>query len=353
MRSLTRYFPLGMLAVALLVAAPARAQYGAIEGIVKDSQGKPVAGAKIVIDRLDIKGHFEVKTDKKGFFYYMGLPAGTNTRYKVAAYQGEALLYTWESVGIPMGETVRVDFDMAKLRQETMAQMTEEQKRQQEEMKKAEEQGKQLQELFERGRTALQTKQFQEAISSLEAAAAIDATQSAVWLYLGQAYVGIGQTDKSIEAFEKSLALKPENGPVHGLLAMQYARKGRAEEARQAADKAATLDPRQAGTYYFNLGATLVNQGEMKAALDPLKKSIELEPSRAEAYYWLGVCLYANAESKIEGGVVKTVLQPGTVEAFEKYLELEPNGPYANDAKQALAVIEAQVPASMNVKKKR
>src|SRR5579864_3165352 len=48
-----------------LFAMPALAQFGAIEGDVKAADGKPLVGAQIVIDRLDMKGNYKVKTDKK------------------------------------------------------------------------------------------------------------------------------------------------------------------------------------------------------------------------------------------------------------------------------------------------
>jgi hypothetical protein len=42
----------------------------------------------------------------------------------------------------------------------------------------------------------------------------------------------------------------------------------------------------------------------------------------------------------------KMVAPPGTAEAFNKYLELEPNGKYADPAKQMLASIGAPVETS-------
>ena len=47
-----------------------------IEGVVKDPDGKPLQGAVVNIDRTDIKGHYTVKTDKKGHYGHYGLPLG-------------------------------------------------------------------------------------------------------------------------------------------------------------------------------------------------------------------------------------------------------------------------------------
>jgi hypothetical protein len=45
-------------------------------------------------------------------------------------------------------------------------------------------------------------------------------------------------------------------------------------------------------------------------------------------------------ETKQVGDKLTFVVQPGTVEAYEKYLELAPTGRFAADAKAALASLE-------------
>src|ERR1044072_8034572 len=61
-----------------VLGAMAFAQTGPIEGTVKvknaDGSMKPVEGAKIDVYRTDIKGHYEVKTDKTGHYVRLGMP---------------------------------------------------------------------------------------------------------------------------------------------------------------------------------------------------------------------------------------------------------------------------------------
>jgi len=52
------------------------AQITAIEGDVKADDGKPLVGAVVKIDRFDITAHYKTKTDKKGHYFYNGLPLG-------------------------------------------------------------------------------------------------------------------------------------------------------------------------------------------------------------------------------------------------------------------------------------
>src|SRR5215469_6559363 len=57
----------------LLFSAAGWAQTGAIAGDVKGEDGKPAVGVVIKIERKDIKGNYNTKTDKKGHYYYGGL----------------------------------------------------------------------------------------------------------------------------------------------------------------------------------------------------------------------------------------------------------------------------------------
>src|SRR5882757_357121 len=63
----------------LLLSLPAFSQVTGVEGLVKDQDGKPVQGAVVTFERTDIKGHYTVKSDKKGHFGHYGLPLGTYT----------------------------------------------------------------------------------------------------------------------------------------------------------------------------------------------------------------------------------------------------------------------------------
>ncbi len=73
-------FPLKNLALFagafLLLAGAAKAQVTAVEGVVTGAEG-PIKGAVVKFDRTDMKGHYEVKTDKKGHYGHYGLPIGT------------------------------------------------------------------------------------------------------------------------------------------------------------------------------------------------------------------------------------------------------------------------------------
>ncbi len=77
----------------------------------------------------------------------------------------------------------------------------------------------------------------------------------------------------------------------------------------------------------------------------PLRRSIRRSPripTKAASYYWKGVNLMGKATLKGN----KMEAPEGTAEAFNKYLELDPTGQFADPAKQMLATIGADVQTS-------
>lgn len=86
----------GCGALVALLALVASAQTTQVEGNVKlktaDGAIKPVAGALIDIYRLDIKGRWDVKTDKNGHFVRLGLPVQGTFLFVVS---GPGIQPTW------------------------------------------------------------------------------------------------------------------------------------------------------------------------------------------------------------------------------------------------------------------
>jgi len=129
---------------------------------------------------------------------------------------------------------------------------------------------------------------------------------------------------------------------------------GKADDATSAYEKAAELYPPGAAGFYFNLGATLTNlnmtgdEKMRKQSIDAFDKAIAADPNNADAYYWKGQALIGMA--KMEGD--KMIAPQGTEEAFKKYLELKPDGPNAEAAKQTLALLGSKVETTYGKKKK-
>jgi tetratricopeptide (TPR) repeat protein len=130
-------------------------------------------------------------------------------------------------------------------------------------------------------------------------------------------------------------------GKYHNNLGQAYAKSGNSTQALTEYTAAAEQDAPNAHMYYFNAGATLTNMAtretnsankdkEIAQANEAFDKAIAAKPDYAEAYYQKGINLTSKATIDKSG---KMVPAPGTVDAFNKYLELQPDGAHAEEAK--------------------
>jgi len=349
------------LAGMLMCAFGALAQTAVMEGNVKGEDGKPVQGAVIKINRTDIKGNYQVKTDKKGHFLYAGLPLGM---YDVSVEIGGAAKDSVKGVRLH-GDMPPVDFDLARsaaggpgeqggqtqpAAQDATRGMSAQQKaeleKQLKEREEAMKKNKELNDAFNAGMTAGQAKQWDQAIASFNKASELDAKQHVVWAQLAEAEMNFAatksgaeadaETAKGLDAYQKAIELKPDDAGYHNNFALSLAKAKKFPEAQAELTKAATLDPPNAGRYYYNLGALLVNSGQNEPAGDAFKKAIDVDPNYADAQYQYGVFLLSKATVAADGKVTPV---GGTAEAFQKYLQLKPDGPFADSAKQMLATL--------------
>jgi tetratricopeptide (TPR) repeat protein len=351
----------------MLFAGVSLAQTTAINGEVKGEDGKPLKDALIKIERKDIKGNYKVKTGKRGDYYYGGLPLGT---YDVTCEVNGQDVDRANGIRTTLGEPRPVNFDLQQIKQRKEAlskaaetgQLTKEQEKQMspeeraaiekatKERQAAMAKNKALNDSFNAGMQALQAKQFDQAVEAFKKAGEMDATQHVVWANLAESYVGLANTktgpdkdaamNSALESFQKAIALTPTSAGYHNNYALALARAKKFPEAQAELQKAAELDPPNAGKYFYNLGALLVNGGQYEPASEAFKKAIELTPSYAEAHYQYAVALSAKMTTTADG---KPVAPPGMKEELQKYLELAPTGPNSEAAKAMLASLDTQV----------
>ena len=103
---------------ACLLALTSFAQITAIEGDVKGEDGNPAVGAAVKIVRVDIKGTYPCKTNKKGHYFYNGLPLGT---YNITVEINGKVMDVVNNVRTSLGDPKAVDFDLQKVAQRQKA----------------------------------------------------------------------------------------------------------------------------------------------------------------------------------------------------------------------------------------
>ena len=133
-------------------------------------------------------------------------------------------------------------------------------------------------------------------------------------------------------------------GPSYATLGEVYIREGKIAEAQAAFDTAVKDYPADAAHYRRNETILFFQIGNADAQLDAAEKAIALDPGRAILYYFKGQALVGKAT--IDAKTQKMALPAGCAEAYQKYLELEPNGEFSADAKGVLTAAGVPVKAA-------
>jgi tetratricopeptide (TPR) repeat protein len=155
---------------------------------------------------------------------------------------------------------------------------------------------------------------------------------------LGMAYGGTGEYQQAINMLEQAAILKPA-AATYMELGTDFAQLGKTPEATATCDKILTVDPaaqKMLAGCYKNVAIVLTNQGKLAEAIRPLEKATELNPQDPQAWKLFGDALTSTIATKSEGGNTVYVIPPGAIEAYQKYLQLEPSGPYAGQVQAAL-----------------
>ncbi len=365
-----------LLAVVLLgtIAPRAAAQMdGSLSGNVLDVAGKP--WVDMTVDAVSDQGaKLTAKTDKDGNYAFHNLRAGVFTLTIELPAPNKP--YEFAQVHVASGaETAHINVNFKDVMSKQGSAAVEAQKKQEEDKQKF--QG--MKQHFEAGIAALtQATQAKtdmakapadqrdtlktqvadlsgKAVTELEAAKAAapekDPNLNLIWARLGDAYDVAGRADDAANAYRQAVVLKPSAAYYNNLGGI-LGRAGKIDDAMAAYQKSAELDPANAAQAYRNAGITMYNVGKMKEAVEPLKKATELDPKSAQAWYLLGASLVGAMEYKKVGDKMEVVVQPGTVEAYQKAVDLDPNGPYGQQAKQGLEAL-AQIAPGIDTKLKK
>ncbi len=338
---------LAMLAVATLLLPAALPAQSLLTGEVIGEDGQPLEGAVISLDRLKVEKNYQVKTDKKGHYSIGGLRPAF---YKVVlAIDGQPVAH-YKEFQIKLGNENTLDFDLAEIRKQALAQLSDEEREAMEQERKrreaAEKKFTSMKSAFDEGRKLFMDKKYAAAAAAFGRAAEIDPSQHVAHGNLAISFQRLRMHDRAVEAYKSAIAAladRPDplaEGEYYFNIGIVYGNQGKPDLAVQAMEKAAELDPGRAGQAFYNLGVVLSNSGKNAEALEAFKKAVEADPKHANAHYQIGMGLVATATFTPDG---KTIPAPGTVEAFENYLLYEPEGRFAAQAKAMIQTLSASV----------
>jgi tetratricopeptide (TPR) repeat protein len=377
---------LAVVALVLMGARLAAAQgNNRVDGQVLDPQGNPLADATVTLKSEDSGQAVTVKTDKNGKFVQLGLRAGiydvsvTSTNQQIPPYTQKFQLKEGESGTLVINYKELMakyaNFEEAKKREEeanTFKNMKAHFDAGHQAMVEADAVAQQISSAPADQKAALQEKRTtdcQTAATEFDQAekgvGTKDAKNHAVVLgNLGAADECAGKYDEAAAAFQKAAELEP-SAPLYRGLSTNLAKaagsltdpaaiQAKVTEAGAACDKAGALDPAVTASCWKNVGIALYNKQHQKEATVAFQKAAAADAKDAQTWFLLGSSLAAQIDSKEEGGKEVYTIPPGTTDAYQKCIDVAPNGPYAPQCKAGLdelAQLSGGVPTSVGKKK--
>jgi len=372
-----------ILAAALfsMLAPRAAAQTGTVSGQIMDVNGKPWVGLTVQVES-DQGAKQTAKTDNDGKYSIPGLRAGVYTLTVIGfpPPNDKQPPYGFAKVRVESGGEAKADANFKDIMAKQGAAVQEQVKKQEEAKVKFEG----MKAHFTAGNTILEQEKAAKAevqkapadqrdaakqkVSDLadqaakeykaaqESAGEKDTNLHLLWAKLGEAYDTAGRNEEAAQAYQQAIAAKPDVPGYYNNLGNVLARIGKIDEAKAAYTKSAELDPPNAATAWRNFGISLYNANRLGDAVEPLQKSAELDPKSAQTWYLLGASLVYRMTLKKVGDKEVPQFAPGTIEAYQKAIELDPNGTYGQQAKAGLEQLQQMAPGidlKVNMKKKK
>jgi len=355
-----------------------------IHGHITNAAGTPMPGGDVKLttetapsDLKAAKYKYDFPVDAQGN-YKGDLDPGT---YLAVYFKDDKSVDYIPNVKVIMGLDNANDFDMT--RKEFMDKMSPEDKKALEEYKKkisstSAENAKiaNINALLQQARDAMKPSHakcaaptsdtqvcaptaadWESAANAMQQAVTAKPEESLLWFELADAQSGQKKYDDSITNYKKAIDLdttskkpKPDlQAAAWNNLGQAYAYSGKQQDAAAAYESAAKIMPTNAGMYYANEAAIFFNHGDTDAALAAADKAIAADPTRPDPYFVRGQSLIQKATVDKNG---KVVAPDGCAEAYQKYLDLAPNGPHAKDATDVLTSLGETIHSSYKAGKK-
>lgn len=291
-----------LFAISCLVSISEAGVRGNVRGVVKDSQGNPIAGVKITIQSNRVANEiYEITTDEDGRFSYVGLKPYT---YKITFTKEGYQTYIEPEYKIRAGKWVEMQVSLL-----TIEEVKEQQFDDLPPEQKASRRFNEALDAYESSDFDTAVKLFDEAIgynpnllrahelkgiiyytkkddidkakAAFEAAIVADASAATAYEYLGAIAKKADDEAKAVEYWSKYFELGGDSGIVAENLGVIYMMKNDFDAARKVLERGIEGDSEYA-PLYKKAGDVCMRVSDFDAALDHYKKYLELQPDAPE-----------------------------------------------------------------------
>ncbi len=374
-------------ASAVLAQAPANAS---VHGHIQNAAAQAITSGDVKFSKdraalKDSKIALDVPISASGDYSTKDLPAGD---YVVYVVQGDKTLDR-QLLVVKAGDDKTLDFDMT--REEYMKELTPEERKNIEEYRKKNAETTSANKVVANLNATLKTVRddlnaasktkddVTKDVESMKSATTAKPDEGLLWITLGDTLQAQGDhlakadrdahkvpnTDDAVvqqytqaaDAYKKGIDLdaaakKPNPATQAGgynQLGNTLAKAGKVPDAATAFDAAARIEPAKAGLYFNNEAAVMFNNNKQEDALAAANKAIAADPKRPDPYFIKGQVLVQKAT--VDPKTQLPVAPPGCLEAYQKYLELAPDGGQAETVKQVLTGFGQKIDTRYNAKK--
>ncbi|HEX3438418.1 MAG TPA: carboxypeptidase-like regulatory domain-containing protein [Pseudacidobacterium sp.] len=353
------------LALAAFLPAFAQDQTGKIHGHIQDPAGVAVTDGIVTLSTDGGKtAKYTFKAGASGDYTGDGIAPGTYTvSLRRPDTPADKVLDQFQEVKITAGGDTAQDFDMT--RPEYLAKLSPEQRKQLEELKGKNAEAmkentviKNLNADLQKARDDNKNKNYTDADAIMTRDTQAKPDAAVLWLELGVAQAGEKKYPDAETSLKKAVDLDSQSkkpnpeiqAAANNSLGEVLANQGKVPDAQAAYEAAAKINPSQAAMYYGNEAIIMSRANQPDATVAAADKAIAADPTKPVPYYLKGQALIGKATVDQKTG--KIVAPPGTADAYQKYLELDPNGPFANEVKGVLQGMGETIKSSYKAPKK-
>jgi tetratricopeptide (TPR) repeat protein len=360
------------IALAVLLSTPlflgAQTTTGKIHGHVTDPAGAAEASGTISLFEggmasADATPKYTFEVDASGEYKGEAAPGSYTMTFKLPTTPKGQIVDQIDNIKVVASQDTTADDDMS--RQDYLNKLSPEQRKNLEEAKaknaailKENSQIKNLNGDLAKARSDRGAKNFADAAALMQRDVTAKPDEPLLWVELGESQLGMKQYGDAETSLQKGIELeaaaKKPNPEVAGAagnaLGEAYGSDNKIPEAQAAYDAAAKANPGGASMYYSNEAIVMDRNNQLDATVAAAEKAIAADPTKPIPYYLKGKALINKAT--IDPKTQKIVAPDGCAEAYQKYLELAPTGPFSADAKQVLSELSSTQSTSYKSGKK-
>lgn len=282
-----------------IIAAAVAIALAGLTGVVRAPSGQPEPGVTVEVSPMGSEPITAV-TDAEGRFTLTGLPEGV---HPVRLRKGGNVVELRE-VSLDEGVEVLLFWNPSPTAEERRAIVAS---------------------AFQSGTELLSQARYDDAAQEFLRGLWADTAQSSLWASLGLAHVGAGRLEDAMFATRMAMTLSPGEGAYPNNAGSILFRMGRYREAISYYERAVQINPGGRGLYLANIAACQYALGRVDEAVTAYQEASADPSMPPSGFYYLGSLLAAKGERE------------RAIASLEQYLRVQPNGPFATNARQLLA----------------